>query len=124
VEAAKKVFASGVPLYLMPLDSTQIKLQELERARLFSRGTALTDALTLLYHQWAYGTKQETPTMFDAVAVGYAIRPELCPMKKMRLVVEEDGSTKPVEGEVNAEVCLESDSDAFLRFYMERVAGE
>ena len=87
----------------MPLDSTQIKLQELERARLFSRGTALTDALTILYHQWAYGTKQETPTMFDAVAVGYAIRPELCPMKKMRLAVEEDGSTKPVEGEAERE---------------------
>jgi inosine-uridine nucleoside N-ribohydrolase len=124
VAAAKKVFASGVPLYVMPLDSTQIRLQELERARLFSRGTALTDALTVLYHQWAYGTRQETPTMFDAVAVGYAIRPELCPMRKMRLEVQEDGLTKPVEGEANANVCLVSDSDRFLEFYMERAAGK
>lgn len=123
VAAARKVFASGVPLYVMPLDSTQIKLQELERARLFSRGTALTDALTLLYHQWAYGTKQETPTMFDAVAVAYAIRPELCPTKPIRLLVEDDGSTKPVEGEANAQVCVLSDSDSFLRFYMGRIAG-
>ena len=120
--AAQKVFASGVPLYVMPLDSTQIKLQELERARLFSRGTALTDALTILYHQWSYVTRQETPTMFDAVAMGYAIRPELCPTKKMRLEVEEDGSTKVMEGEANTNVCLESDSDAFLEFYMSRVA--
>lgn len=123
VAAAKKLFASGVPLYVMPLDSTQIKLQELERARLFSRGTALTDALTVLYHQWAYVTKQETPTMFDAVATAYAIQPELCPMKKMRLEVEDDGSTRPVDGPPNTNVCLVSDSDSFLRFYMARVSG-
>jgi purine nucleosidase len=123
IAAAKKVFTSGVPLYVMPLDSTQIKLQELERARLFSRGTALTDALAVLYHQWAYQTRQETPTLFDAVAVGYAIRPELCPTKAMRLRIDEAGNTKVDNGEANAQVCLESDSDAFLRFYMGRVAG-
>ena len=124
VQAARKVFASGVPLYVMPLDSTQIKLQELERARLFANGSGLTDALAVLYHQWAYGTKQETPTMFDPVAVGYAIRPELCPTKAMRLRIEDDGSTKVEEGAANAQVCLKSDSDAFLEFYMGRVMGE
>jgi purine nucleosidase len=123
VAAAQKVFASGVPLFVMPLDSTQIKLEELERARLFSRGTALTDALTVLYQQWAYETRQVTPTMFDAVAMGYAIRPELCPMKAMRLSVGEDGSTVPTDGEANAQVCLASDSDAFLKSYLGRVAG-
>jgi purine nucleosidase len=122
--AAQKVFTSGVPLYVMPLDSTQIKLQELERGLLFSRGTALTDALTILYQQWAYSTKQETPTMFDAVAMGYAITPDLCPTKKMRLVVTEDGGTRAEQGEANANVCLVSDSDRFLEFYMKRVAGE
>jgi purine nucleosidase len=124
VEAARKVFASGVPLYVVPLDSSQIKLEELERARLFSRGTRLTDQLTVLYHEWAYETRQATPTLFDAVAMGYAIRPELCPMKKMRLRVEDDGSTKVAEGEANAEVCLASDSDTFLKFYLERVGEE
>jgi purine nucleosidase len=122
VTAAKKVFASGVPLYVMPLDSTQIKFQELERARLFSRGTALTDALTILYHQWAYATKQETPTMFDAVATAYAIQPELCPTQKMRLEIAEDGSTRPTPGVPNANLCLVSDTDSFLRFYMARVS--
>jgi purine nucleosidase len=121
--AAKKVFASGVPLYVMPLDSTQIKLQELERARIFGNGTALTDALTVLYHQWAFGTHQETPTMYDAVAVGYAIRPELCPTKAMRLRIDDEGNTKVEDGEANAQVCLASDSDAFLRFYVGRIVG-
>jgi purine nucleosidase len=123
-EAARKVFASGVPLYVMPLDSTQIKLQELERARIFSSGTPLSDALTLLYHQWAYSTKQDTPTLFDAVAAGYAIRPELCPTQPMRLRVEEDGSTKLENGAPNAQVCVKSDSDTFLQFYMARILGD
>ncbi len=123
VDAAKKVFTSGVSLYVMPLDSTQIKLQELERARIFSSGSALTDALTVLYHQWAYGTKQQTPTMFDPVAVGYAIRPELCPMTPTRLRVDQEGFTRPESGEANVNVCLKSDSDQFLEFYLKRVAG-
>lgn len=124
VDAARKVFASGVSLYVMPLDSTQIKLEELERGRLFSRGTALTDQLAALYYQWAYETRQVTPTLFDAVAMGYALRPELCPMKKMRLSIGDNGSTKVAEGEANAEVCLASDSDVFLKFYLERVGEE
>lgn len=121
VEAAKKVFMAGVPLYVMPLDSTQIKLQELERAKLFSTGSALTDALTVLYHQWAYGTKQQTPTMFDPVAISYALRPELCPMIPIRLRIDQQGYTRVESGEPNAHVCLKSDSDAFLQFYMKRV---
>jgi purine nucleosidase len=51
--AAKAVFNSGVPLYVMPLDSTQIPLDEEKRGLLFTRGTNLTDALTLLYEQWS-----------------------------------------------------------------------
>ena len=55
VASAQKLFASGVPLYVMPLDSTQLKLDEVKRAFLFSRGTAVTDQLAILYHLWATG---------------------------------------------------------------------
>jgi len=123
VAAAQRVFASGVPLYVMPLDSTQIKLQELERARIFSNGSALTDALTVLTQQWTGFTGQRTPTLFDAVAVGYAIAPELCPTKGFRLQVDDAGYTKVEEGKSNAQVCLRSDSDRFFEFYMPRVLG-
>jgi purine nucleosidase len=121
VAAAKKVFASGVPLYVMPLDSTQIRLQELERARIFSNGTALTDALTVLTEQWSATTNSPTPTLFDVVAVAYAIRPELCPTKAMRLRVDDEGNTKVEAGEPNVQVCLKSDSDQFFEFYMPRI---
>ena len=48
VASAQKLFASGVPLFVMPLDSTQLKLDEVKRAFLFTRGTAVTDQLAML----------------------------------------------------------------------------
>jgi purine nucleosidase len=81
VTSARRMFAAGVPLYVMPLDSTQIKLEEGKRQIIFQQSTPLTDALALLYHQWG----QLTPTLFDPVAVAFAISPEICPTTKMRL---------------------------------------
>jgi purine nucleosidase len=120
VQAAQKVFTSGVPLYVMPLDSTQIKLQEPERAEIFKAGTALTDALLVLYTQWSRGTIQ-TPTLFDAVVVAYASHPELCPTEPMRLRVDDQGYTRVEAGAPNAQVCLRSSSDQFLEFFMPRI---
>jgi purine nucleosidase len=122
IPAAQKLFTSGIPLYVMPLDSTQIKLQELERAKIFGTGTSLTDALTVLYHQWSNG-HQVTPTLFDAVAVAYAIKPDLCPTTSLRLRVDEQGSTRVENGAPNAQACLRSDSDQFLEFYMPRITA-
>jgi len=122
IQAAQKVFGSGVPLYVMPLDSTQIKLQELERAEIFKAGTPLTDALLVLYTQWSRGTSQ-TPTLFDAVAVAYAIHPELCPATPIRLRVDDQAYTRVVEGTPNAQVCLRSSSDQFLEFFMPRIVA-
>src|SRR5882672_5301010 len=122
IQAAQKVFGSGVPLYVMPLDSTQIKLQERERAEIFKAGTPLTDALLMLYTQWARGTSQ-TPTLFDAVAVAYAIHPELCPATPIRLRVDDQAYTRVVEGMPNAQVCLRSSSDQFLEFFMPRIVA-
>jgi inosine-uridine nucleoside N-ribohydrolase len=119
IPAAQKLFESGVPLYVMPLDSTQLKLDEVKRAFLFRQGTPLTDALTLLYHQW----NQQTPTLFDAMAVAYAVNPKLCPTKAMHIRVDQKGSTLAEAGKANAQVCLESNPDQFFQFFMDRVAG-
>jgi purine nucleosidase len=122
IQAAQKVFSSGVPLFVMPLDSTQIKLQELERAEIFKAGTALTDALLVLYTQWSRGAPQ-TPTLFDAVVVAYASHPELCPTEPMRLRVDDQGYTRVEAGAPNAQVCLRSSSDQFLEFFMPRIVA-
>ena len=122
IQAAQKVFSSGVPLYVMPLDSTQIKLQELERAEIFRAGTTLTDALLALYTQWSHGAPQ-TPTLFDVVVVGYASHPELCPTEPLRLRVDDQGYTRVESGTSNVQVCLHSSSDQFLEFFMPRIVA-
>jgi inosine-uridine nucleoside N-ribohydrolase len=119
VPSAQKLFAAGVPLYVMPLDSTQLKLDEVKRAFLFSQATPLTDVLAVLYHRWG----QETPTLFDPMAVAFALRPELCPVQGMHIRVDEKGFTREEPGTPNAQVCLDSNAEDFFRFYLKRVAA-
>src|SRR5882762_4933620 len=119
IPSAQKLFAAGVPLYVMPLDATQLKLDEVKRAFLFSQGTPLTDALTLLYHQWG----QETPTLFDPMTITFLVNPNLCPVQPMHIRVDEKGFTRPDAGPANAQVCLDSNPDAFFRFYLSRLAA-
>jgi inosine-uridine nucleoside N-ribohydrolase len=124
IPSAQKLFASGVPLFVMPLDSTQLKLDEVKRTFLFSQGTPLTDALTLLYHQWG----QETPTLFDPMTIAFLVNPSLCPVQPMYIRVDEKGFTRPEPGlpnapnTPNAQVCLDSSPDAFFRFLLPRLA--
>ena len=119
IASAQKLFASGVPIFTMPLDSTQLKLDEVKRAIIFQAGTPLTDALTLLYHEWG----QETPTLFDVMTIAYILNPALCPTKPLHISVDEKGFTRPGSGAPNAEVCLNSDPEAFFHFYIPRVAA-
>jgi inosine-uridine nucleoside N-ribohydrolase len=123
---ARALLASGVPVFMMPLDSTQIHLETKEREAIFSHGSPLTDQLTLLYHQWMVGAEghPDAPTLFDPVAVAYAVRPDLCPATPMRLEVDDQGFTRPVSGAPNAQVCLKSDESAFLELLLGRIAGE
>jgi inosine-uridine nucleoside N-ribohydrolase len=117
VASAQKLFASGVPLFVMPLDSTQLKLDEVKRAWLFSQGTVVTDQLAILYHLWG----QETPTLFDPMTVVFVLKPELCPVTPLRIRVDEKGFTREESGTANAQVCLESNAEDFFRFYLKKV---
>ena len=119
IASAQKLFASEVPIYMMPLDSTQLKLDEVKRAFLFRQGTPLTDALTLLYHEWG----QETPTLFDPMTIAFIVDPRLCPVQAMRIRVDDKGFTLRETGAPNAQVCLSSDSEMFFRFYLGRMAA-
>ena len=106
-----------VATFNKPLDSTQLKLDEVKREILFRHGSPLTDQLTLLCHQWG----QLTPTLFDPMAVAYAIDPKLCPVTPLRIRVDEKGYTKPERGTPNVSACLESNSGRFFDFLMPRL---
>ena len=122
---AKALLASGVPVFMMPLDSTQVPLSAEKREAIFAHGSPLTDQLTLLYHQWMAGTPSHspTPTLFDPVAVTYTFRPDLCPTKPMHIDVDHKGLTTAGHGTPNAQVCLQSDEKGFLDLLL-RVDGD
>src|SRR5260370_270503 len=93
IPSAQKLFAAGVPLFVMPLDVTQLKLDEVKRAFLFSQGTPLTDALTLLYQQ----SRQQTPTLFAPITIASLSNPALCPVQPMHIRV--DGAESGIDEE-------------------------
>ena len=119
IPSAKKLFLSGVPLYVMPLDSTQLKFDEVKRAYLFKQGTPLTDALTLLYHEWG----QQTPTLFDPMTIAYILNPNICPVEPMHIRVDDKGFTRQEPGAPNAQVCMHSDPDAFFHLLIGRLSA-
>jgi purine nucleosidase len=118
VQSAQKLFAAGVPIFMMPLDSTQLKLDEVKRSFLFSQGTPVTDALAVLYHLW----NEQTPTLFDPMTIAFVLKPELCPVTPMHIRIDEKGFTREEQGLGNAQVCLDSNADDFFKFYLKRVA--
>ncbi len=121
---ARALLSAGIPVFVMPLDSTQIPLKAPAQGAIFSHGSPLTDQLTLLYHEWTGASEWRTPTLFDPVAVTYAIRPELCPATPMRLQVDDKGFTRPVEGAPNAQVCLKSDEAGFMTLLLDRITRD
>lgn len=120
VASSQKLFASGVPITMAPLDSTQLKLDEVMRAILFRQSTPLTDSLAVLTNEWD-GGHSATPTLFDVMAVEAAIDGNLCPSQPMHIHVDDQGYTRVEPGSPNAFVCLHSDSDRFFQFLLPRL---
>ena len=119
-EAAQTVFSSSVPLRMAPLDVTaMLQLDPAGRRRVFTHLTPLTNALTILYHLWG----NETPTLFDPMAVAMLIDPSICETRQMAIEVDAQGFTRVAEGKPsNATVGMRTDPKRFFEFYLSRVA--
>ncbi|MFT7722492.1 MAG: nucleoside hydrolase [Roseateles sp.] len=120
--AAQALFASGVPLVMMPLDATALRLDDQRRAALFSHGSTLTDALALMYLQWTHADQpwaSATPTLFDVVPVAWLLDPALCPTTPLRIEVDAEGYTREAAGAPNAAVCLAADKPRVLERLMQ-----
>ena len=121
VAAAQKLFDSGVPIFMMPLDSTQLMLDEVKRNILFSAATPMTNSLAALYYQWVERNRTPTATLFDVMAVAYVIEPKLCPVEPLHITVDAQGFTRPSPGAANASACLASDPEKFFHFLLPRL---
>lgn len=124
IGSAKMFIDAGLNPLLAGLDvTTFVKLNEENRTRLLYRNSPLTDALCGLYTLWRYESyAYPDPTMFDGVAVGMVLWPELFTTKKVHVTVDENGFTLIDENkEPNCEIGMTIDTGEFINRMMQRL---
>jgi purine nucleosidase len=119
IAAAKTVFASGVPLTVVPLDVTwDLNLEGKQRDAVFQLGTPLNNQLAALYQLW----DRPTPTLFDPLAAAVCIDEKTCKLEEMALEIDDKGLTNVVPGKPNAKVATKVDREKFLSWFVERLS--
>ena len=123
IEASKMFTSVEANRVFAGLDvTTFVKLDEANRIRLLFRQSPLTNALCGLYSLWLYESfARPDPTLYDAVAVGYVLWPDLFTGRKANVQVSDSGYTI-IHPELppNAMVLTTIKKDEFLRRVMER----
>jgi len=91
IPSAKSFVQSGANIIYAGLDVTaMVKLSAENRLKLLMRQSPLTSAMQGLYVLWG----QETPTLFDPVAIGMEAHPELFTTEKVHVFVDDKGFTR------------------------------
>jgi inosine-uridine nucleoside N-ribohydrolase len=91
IPAAKAFVQPGANIIYAGLDVTaMVKLSAENRLKLLMRQSPLTSAMQGLYVLWG----QETPTLFDPVAIGMETNPELFTTEKVHVYVDDKGFTR------------------------------
>ena len=127
VADAQLVYGAGLPLTIVPLDSTtHVRLSDAERERLQKYSSPLTFALEVLYRLWLE-KPQSRMTLHDQLAVAEAAAPGRFSGKveTLPIWVDDKGFTRvdSKKGKPVA-VCLEPKRDAFMQYYLGELVGQ
>lgn len=115
--AASEVFASGLPLYLMPLDATdQVSWDETDARAWDEGGSAAGRMAASLLRMRLRSWSADSLIIWDLATAAALTDPRLCPTQPLSLEIElqpgpEQGRTRPVQLPANAQVCLQPDVD-------------
>lgn len=126
-EDAQLVYGAGLPLTIVPLDSTTyVTLRQDERERLRTHPAPLTRALEALYRLWIERPEQRM-TLHDQLAIAELLRPGAffarCPT--LAIAVDDKGVMRvDAPGAKPVSVCLEPKRDAFMQFYVSGLLQE
>ena len=122
VDASRAFVSSGAPITYVPLDITSfIELNEANRLRLLMRQSPLTNALCGLYALW----DQETPVLYDVVAIGMALWPDLFSTRPAHIKVIDGGYTVIDESQKpNSHVGMSINEDEFIKRIMDRYLSQ
>jgi purine nucleosidase len=118
---AQLVYAAGLPLTIVPLDSTtQVKLADRERERLKAHRSPLTASLEALYRLWIE-TPEQRMTLHDQLAIAETANTGAFfgKVEELPLFVDDEGYTRiDAEKGKKVAVCLEPRRDAFMEYYL------
>ena len=126
IAAARAVFASGVPITMVPLDATiTLKLDGAKRLPITQSGRPETDALAALTAIWTQTNPWHwpDPILYDALPIALLCDPALVRTDPMRIEITDSGLTRAVAGPPNTDVVPSSNAEAFFRFFLTRLAG-
>jgi inosine-uridine nucleoside N-ribohydrolase len=118
---AQLVYSAGLPLTIVPLDSTtHVRLADRERERLKAHHSPLTVSLESLYRLWIESPQQRM-TLHDQLAVAETASTGTFfgKVEELPLLVDAEGVTRiDAEKGKKVAVCLEPRRDAFMEFYL------
>jgi len=118
--AAKTLYQSGVPLVMAGLEvTTMMKLDAARQRRIYACGTPLTDALAALTQLWGNGV----PTLYDPVAISYALGESHCAEERRHVTVTDVGMTVAGDGPPNCTVLVNAQKDAWLDWYVDQIVA-
>jgi len=121
VPAARAVFASGVPLTVVPLDATvPVTLNRQQADALYSTRNMLTLQVQNLEELSGLG---EPVKLFDLVGVAGLVEPKHFTWKSLALTVNDQGRTVVTDGKANARVAVGVESDPVRKWATERLVG-
>lgn len=97
-----------------------MKLSAKNRRLLKEKNSPLTNALTDLYRLWG----QETPTLFDPVAIAMLLHPDLFQTEKRHIAVDDQGFTRSSVGKSNAIVGIKIKEAKVLEILMDQYLNQ
>ncbi len=121
VEASKMYISNVNNITFAGTDvTTFVKWDEEKRLKLMMRNTPLTDAITALTVLWQNKTSANTPTLYDCVAIGMLLWPDLFETRPAFVKVIDGGYTIIDESQKpNSHVGLKINTDEFLNRLMD-----
>jgi len=127
VEASKMLVRSGANILFAGLDvTTFVKLDEKNLNLLLFRQSPLTNALCGLYSLWRNESyAQPAANLFDVVAIGAVLWPELFTIRKANVKVDDNGYTIIDNSEKpNAEILMTINKEEFIKRIMEHYLSQ
>jgi len=124
---SKVVYGAGLPLTIVPLDSTTyVQLRDDERERVRRYNSPLTRSLECLYRLWISSPRTRM-TLHDQMAVAETASPGTFFNKKEKLplIVDDKGYTR-IDREKGKPVyvCLEPKRDEFMNYYISHLVAQ